>query len=137
MPREEIRALQLERLKASVAHAATVPVYQKKFQEAGLSPDDIKSLDDLKRFPFTYKADFRDNYPFGMLAVPMKKIVRVHGSSGTTGKPTVVGYTRRDIDTWSDLVARIAMAAGACVRSFGKLMTPMLIGISRTVSISS
>ena len=114
MPREEIRALQLERLKASVAHAATVPVYQKKFQEAGLSPDDIKSLDDLKRFPFTYKADFRDNYPFGMLAVPMKKIVRVHGSSGTTGKPTVVGYTRRDIDTWSDLVARIAMAAGAC-----------------------
>lgn len=113
MPREQIRELQLTRLKASVAHAATVPVYQKKFKEAGLSPDDIKSLDDLKRFPFTYKADFRDNYPFGMLAVPMKKIVRVHGSSGTTGKPTVVGYTRKDIDTWSDLVARLAVAAGA------------------------
>lgn len=113
MPRAEIRALQLTRLKDSIARAATVPVYQKKFQEAGISAEDIQSLDDLKRFPFTYKADFRDNYPFGMLAVPMKEIVRVHCSSGTTGKPTVVGYTRKDIDTWSDLVARLAMAAGA------------------------
>ena len=113
MPREELRALQLTRLKTSIARAATVPVYQKKFAEMGVSPNDIKSLDDLKRFPFTYKADFRDNYPFGMYAVPMRDIARVHASSGTTGKPTVVGYTKKDLDTWSDLVARLAVAAGA------------------------
>lgn len=113
MPRKELEALQLKRLKESVARAYTVPVYKKKFDDLGISPEDVQSLDDLKRLPFTYKADFRDNYPFGMLAVPMKEIVRVHGSSGTTGKPTVVGYTRRDIDIWSDLTARIAMAAGA------------------------
>ena len=80
MPRAELEKLQLERLKESVKRASAVPVYAKKFADAGISPDDIKSLDDLKRFPFTYKADFRDNYPFGMYAVPMKDIVRVHSS---------------------------------------------------------
>lgn len=113
MPRAELQKLQLERLKTSVKRALNVPVYQQKFKEAGISPDDIKSLDDLKKLPFTYKADFRDNYPFGMYAVPMKDIVRVHASSGTTGKPTVVGYTKNDIDMWSDIVARLAVAAGA------------------------
>lgn len=112
MPRAELEKLQLERLKTSVARAYTVPVYEKKFKEAGITPADIKSLDDLKKLPFTYKADFRDNYPFGMYAVPMKDIVRVHASSGTTGKPTVVGYTKNDLDMWSDLVARVAVAAG-------------------------
>ena len=113
LPRPEIEAIQLERLKSTVARAAQVPVYREKFAAAGLSPEDVRSLDDLKRFPFTYKADFRDNYPFGMFAVPMKDVARIHASSGTTGKPTVVGYTKKDLDTWSDLVARLAVAAGA------------------------
>ena len=113
LPRPEIEAIQLERLKSTVERAAQVPVYREKFAAAGLSPEDVRSLDDLKRFPFTYKADFRDNYPFGMFAVPMKDVARIHASSGTTGKPTVVGYTKKDLDTWSDLVARLAVAAGA------------------------
>lgn len=107
MPREKLRELQLQRLKETVHRVYTrVPHYQAKFQEAGLEPGDIKSLDDLVRLPFTTKEDLRNNYPFGLFAVPLREIVRVHASSGTTGKPTVVGYTRRDIDTWSEVMAR-------------------------------
>lgn len=113
MPRAALRELQLERLKSAVDRALTTPLYQKKFKEAGITPASIKSLDDLRHLPFTYKADFRDNYPFGMFAVPMQQVVRIHASSGTTGKPTVVGYTKNDLNVWSDLVARLAVAAGA------------------------
>src|SRR4249919_3383072 len=96
---DELRALQLRRLQWSVRHAYdNVPHYQKKFSQSGVHPDDLKSLDDLARFPFTAKQDLRENYPFGLFAVPREKVVRVHASSGTTGKPTVVGYTRNDID---------------------------------------
>ncbi len=110
---DELRALQLERLKWSVRHAyENVPHYRKKFDEKGVHPDDLKSLEDLAKFPFTTKHDLRDNYPFGMFAVPMNKISRVHASSGTTGKPTVVGYTAKDIDTWATVVARSIRASG-------------------------
>jgi phenylacetate-CoA ligase len=110
---DELRALQLERLKWSLAHAyQNVPHYRRKFEAAGVHPDDLKSLEDLARFPFTTKADLRDNYPFGMFAVPREQVNRIHASSGTTGKPTVVGYTARDIDTWSTLMARSIHAAG-------------------------
>lgn len=112
--RDELTALQLERLKWSIAHAyENSPVYRRKFDEAGVHPDDVKSLADIARFPFTTKKDLRDNYPYGMFAVPHDQISRIHASSGTTGKPTVVGYTAKDIDTWSDLVARSIRAAGA------------------------
>ncbi|MGD9603313.1 MAG: phenylacetate--CoA ligase PaaK [Gammaproteobacteria bacterium] len=111
--RDELSALQLERLRATVARVhANVPHYRRAFEQAGVHPDDLRSLEDLARFPFTTKADLRANYPFGMFAVPREQVVRVHASSGTTGKPTVVGYTARDIDTWSDLVARSIHAAG-------------------------
>ncbi|MEW6448094.1 MAG: phenylacetate--CoA ligase [Bacillota bacterium] len=107
MPREKLRALQLERLKATVRRVyEQVPYYRTKFKEAGLEPADIKSLDDLALLPFTAKEDLRNNYPFGLFAVPLNKIVRVHASSGTTGKPTVVGYTREDIDSWAEMTAR-------------------------------
>jgi phenylacetate-CoA ligase len=110
---DELRALQLERLKRTLAHAYdNVPHYRKKFEAAGAHPADLKGLEDLRRFPFTTKADLRDNYPFGMFAVPMERIVRVHASSGTTGKPTVVGYTRGDIEMWSGVMARSIRAAG-------------------------
>jgi phenylacetate-CoA ligase len=109
---DELRALQLKRFKQTIARAAQVPHYQKKFAAAGIRPDDVTSLDDLARFPFTVKEDLRQNYPFGMFAVPMNEIVRVHASSGTTGKPTVVGYTRGDIETWAMLIARGIRAAG-------------------------
>jgi phenylacetate-CoA ligase len=109
---DELRALQLQRLKQIVARAANVPHYRAKFAAAGIAPDDVKSLDDLAKFPFTTKDDLRQNYPFGMFAVPIGEIVRVHASSGTTGKPTVVGYTRADIDTWAMLIARGIRAAG-------------------------
>ncbi len=110
---DEIRALQLERLKWSLAHAyENVPFYRKQFDAAGVHPDDLKQLSDLSRFPFTVKSDLRDHYPFGLFAVPREQIIRVHASSGTTGKPTVVGYTRKDIDTWADLVARSLRASG-------------------------
>ncbi len=113
MPREALEAIQLRRLQQTVERVYnTVPFYRKKFDEAGVRPEDIKSLDDLKRLPFTTKQDLRDNYPFGLFAVPMSQIVRIHASSGTTGKPTVVGYTRRDIKTWSELMARALAAAG-------------------------
>jgi phenylacetate-CoA ligase len=111
--RDEIAALQLDRLRWSLRHAHdNVAAYREKFDAAGVKPDDLQKLEDLARFPFTTKQDLREHYPFGMFAVPQEKIVRIHASSGTTGKPTVVGYTRRDIDTWSDLMARSIRASG-------------------------
>jgi len=111
--RDEIGALQLSRLRSTLLHAYQhVPHYRGAFDAAGAHPDDLKSLADLARFPFTTKKDLRDNYPFGMFAVPRAEVVRIHASSGTTGKPTVVGYTQRDIDTWADLVARSIRAGG-------------------------
>ena len=111
--RDEIQALQLERLKWSLAHAyENVPMYRERFDAAGVHPDDLKSLADLARFPFTVKNDLRDNYPFGLFAVPRERIARLHASSGTTGKATVVGYTARDIGNWADLVARSMRASG-------------------------
>ena len=110
---DELRALQLERLRWSLGHAwDNVPHYRRAFEAAGVHPDDCKSLADLAKFPFTVKSDLRDNYPFGMFAVPTERVARIHASSGTTGKPTVVGYTLADIDTWADLVARSIRAAG-------------------------
>ncbi|MAY37929.1 MULTISPECIES: phenylacetate--CoA ligase PaaK [Spongiibacter] len=111
--REEISALQLERLKNTLENAyKNVPFYKKKFDEAGVTPNDLNSLSDLNKFPFLGKQDLRDNYPFGLFAVPREKVVRIHASSGTTGKPTVVGYTHADIDNWANLVARSIRAAG-------------------------
>ncbi|MEY4738019.1 MAG: hypothetical protein RL302_2338 [Pseudomonadota bacterium] len=111
--RDEIAALQLQRLKWTLRHAYdNVPHYKKKFDNQGVHPDDMKTLADLAKFPFTTKSDLRDNYPFGMFAVPRQQVSRIHASSGTTGKPTVVGYTRKDIDTWADLAARSIRAAG-------------------------
>ena len=111
--RDEVAALQLERLKWSVRHAYdNVPHYRRKFEAHGVHPDDLRSLADLARFPLSTKADLRDNYPFGLLAVPRDQVVRVHASSGTTGKPTVVAYTQTDIDNWAHLVARSIRAAG-------------------------
>ena len=111
--RDEVAALQLQRLKWSLRHAYdNVPHYRKKFDDAGVKPEDLKQLSDLAKFPFTTKQDLRDNYPFNMFAVPREKVVRIHASSGTTGKPTVVGYTQKDIDVWSDLMARSIRAAG-------------------------
>jgi phenylacetate-CoA ligase len=114
MPREALEAIQLRRLQATVARVYNaVPFYRQRFDERGIRPEDVRSLEDLRRLPFTYKEDLRDNYPFGMFAVPMDSVVRIHASSGTTGKPTVVGYTARDIQTWSELMARTLMAGGA------------------------
>ena len=111
--RDEIAALQLERLKWSVRHAYdNVPHYKANFDAAGAHPDDLKTLADLAKFPFTSKKDLRDNYPFGMFAVPREDVVRIHASSGTTGKPTVVGYTKKDIETWANVVARSIRASG-------------------------
>lgn len=111
---DELRALQLQRLKWSLAHAyANSPVYKAKFDEAGVHPDDLQQLSDLSKFPFTTKKDLRDSYPFGMFAVPRDQLARIHASSGTTGKPTVVGYTLKDIDTWAGVVARSIRASGA------------------------
>ena len=110
---DEIRALQLDRLKWSVRHAYdNVPMYRQRFDAAGVHPDDLQQLSDLGKFPFTYKTDLRDNYPFGLFAVPREQISRIHASSGTTGKPTVVGYTKNDISNWADLVARSMRASG-------------------------
>ena len=110
---DELRALQLERLQWTLRHAYdNVPFYRDKFDAAGVHPDDCKELADLTKFPTTSKTDLRDNYPFGMFAVPQDQVRRIHASSGTTGKPTVVGYTERDIDTWADLMARSIRAAG-------------------------
>lgn len=114
MKREEIKELQLEKLKLLVSRLYhDVPFYRNEFQKVGIMPEDIKSLDDLANLPFTTKEDLRDNYPYGLFAKPMSEIVRVHASSGTTGKPTVVGYSRNDITMWSELVARSMVSAGA------------------------
>ena len=111
--RDEISALQLHRLKITLANAyANVAHYKQAFDKAGVTPDDLQELSDLAKFPFTVKSDLRDNYPFGMFAVPQDQIARVHASSGTTGKPTVVGYTQADIDMWADVMARSIRAAG-------------------------
>jgi len=111
--RDEISALQLKRMKQSIRHACeNSPFFCKLFDETGIHPNDLNSLSDLSKFPFTHKQDLRDTYPFGMFAVPQNKLARIHGSSGTTGKPTVVGYTKGDIDTWADLIARSIRAGG-------------------------
>jgi phenylacetate-CoA ligase len=111
--RDEVIALQLARLQTTLRHAyINVPHYQRAFDAKGVHPDDLKQLADLAKFPFTVKKDLRDHYPFGLFAVPREKVVRLHASSGTTGKPTVVGYTQNDIDVWADLVARSIRAAG-------------------------
>jgi len=113
LSRKALAALQLERLRWSLAHAYEhVPHYRRKFDAAGVHPRDLKALADLAKFPFTTKVDLRDNYPFGMFAVPREHVVRIHASSGTTGKPTVVGYTAKDIDTWAVVMARSIRAAG-------------------------
>ncbi|EST37119.1 hypothetical protein N566_14730, partial [Streptomycetaceae bacterium MP113-05] len=110
---EELRALQLERLRGTLRHAYDhVAPYRRAFDAAGVRPEDCRELGDLSRFPFTVKDDLREHYPFGMLAVPRERLRRVHASSGTTGQPTVVGYTERDLEVWSDLVARSIHAAG-------------------------
>jgi phenylacetate-CoA ligase len=114
MARDELEALQLRRLQATVARAyAKVPYVRQKLDAAGVKPERIKTLADLARIPFAVKADLRDNYPFGLFAVPRESLVRVHASSGTTGKPTIVGYTRADLDLWSDLMARSLACMGA------------------------
>ncbi|MDP4075920.1 phenylacetate--CoA ligase PaaK [Acidovorax sp. A1169] len=111
--RDEVQALQLQRLRWTLQHAYdNVAHYRRAFDAKGVHPSDLKQLSDLSKFPFTVKKDLRDNYPFGMFAVPREQVSRIHASSGTTGKPTVVGYTRKDIDTWADLVARSIRAAG-------------------------
>ncbi len=111
--RDEIEATQLQRMKWSLRHAYdNVPFYKKAFDDRGVHPDDLHSLRDLAKFPFTVKKDLRDNYPFGLFAVPREKLSRIHASSGTTGKPTVVGYTTQDIDVWSEAIARCIRAAG-------------------------
>ena len=113
MERTELQELQRERLRGTIKNAyENVPHYRRSFDEAGVSADDINNLEDLAKFPFTIKGDLRDNYPFGLFAVPRSEVVRVHASSGTTGKPTVVGYTRKDIDTWANLIARCLVMAG-------------------------
>lgn len=114
MNREEMRRCQSRRLTDMVERIYhNVPFYRNKMQEAGITPEDIQSVDDLSKLPFTTKTDLRDNYPYGLFAVPMSEIVRIHASSGTTGKPTVVGYTRKDLSTWSEVVARTLTSAGA------------------------
>ncbi|MBS1125266.1 MAG: Phenylacetate--CoA ligase [Nitrospirae bacterium] len=113
MDRKELEQLQLERLESTLNRVyLNVPFYRKKFDEVGFNPDDLRSLDDLRKLPFTVKNDLRDNYPYGLFAVPLREVVRVHASSGTTGMATVVGYTRNDIKTWSNLVARVLTAGG-------------------------
>ncbi len=114
MPREDLEAIILRRLRATLDRVyANVPFYSKKFKENNITPNDIQSLEDIKRIPFTTKEDLRNNYPFGMFSVPMDNVVRIHASSGTTGQPTVVGYAARDISTWADLMARSLAAGGA------------------------
>jgi phenylacetate-CoA ligase len=114
LSRDKLEALQIERLQGLVRRVRRqVPFYRKRLDEAGIGPDDIRNLDDLRKIPFTAKADLRDNYPFGLFAVPMEEIIRIHASSGTTGKPTVVGYTRNDIETWAEVMARTLVSAGA------------------------
>ena len=113
MPRETLERLQFERLRAKVGEVyERVPFYRRTLKEKGVTPDDIQSLADLRKLPFTSKLDFRDNYPFGLMAVPMEQVVRIHSSSGTTGKPIIAPYTRHDIDTWAEIMARTLTSAG-------------------------
>jgi len=114
MPRQQLEYLQLRRLRETINRVYTfVPAYKEKMDLAGIKPDDINSLQDLKKLPFTTKQDLRDNYPFNLFALPMSEVVRIHSSSGTTGKPTVVGYSKKDVDTWAELMARALVSAGA------------------------
>ena len=113
MPRGELEKLQLERLQQKVKYVyEKTPFYRTKFQEIGVTPNDIKSLDDVARLPFTSNTDFRDNYPYGLMAVPLSEVVRAHASSGTTGKPIIAPYNAQDIDTWANLMARTLVSAG-------------------------
>ncbi len=122
MPLDKLRALQSERLIETVKRVyEKVPAYKKKFDEAGVKPEDIKSIDDLHKLPFTYKQDLRDNYPYGLFAVPMEDIVRIHASSGTTGKQTVVGYTRNDLKIWGEVMARTIGAGGVTKKDIGHI----------------
>lgn len=122
MPRDQIRELQLTKLKKLIAYVyERVPFYKERLDSVGMTPEKFKSLDDLKEIPYTTKEDIRDHYPFGLFAVPTGDLVRIHASSGTTGKPTVVGYTKGDLDTWSDLVARLAVAAGATEQDIAQI----------------
>jgi phenylacetate-CoA ligase len=115
MPREQLRALQFERLRTTLEMVyERVPFYRERFRQAGVSPGDLRSLEDLQRIPFTFKSDLRDNYPFGLFACPLNEVVRIHASSGTRGKPTIVGYTRSDIGVWAEVCARSLAAAGVC-----------------------
>ncbi len=135
---DELQALQTQRLKWTLKHAyENVPMYRRKFDAAGVHPDDFRELSDLRKFPCTTKQDLRDNYPFDTFAVPMEQVVRIHASSGTTGKPTVVGYTQNDIDNWANIVARSLRAAGGLAQKT-KFMLPMvtaclLVGWVRTM----
>lgn len=114
LPTDQLHDLQLDRLRATLARVdERLPFYHQRFEAAGIQPDDIHSLEDVRRLPFLMKDDLRDNFPYGLFASPMRDVVRLHASSGTTGRPTVVGYTRRDLDTWAEAVARVATAAGA------------------------
>jgi phenylacetate-CoA ligase len=122
LPREELERIQLERLQETVNRVyAKVPAYAKKMDEMGVKPDDIKTLKDLARLPFVTKQDMRDNYPFGLFAVDRDELVRIHASSGTTGKPTVVGYTKGDLETWTDCVSRIACMGGASAKDVAQI----------------
>jgi phenylacetate-CoA ligase len=116
MPRDQLEKLQVQRLREVMMRVAEVPFYKKKFAEANISADKIKSLDDVRRLPFTEKSDLRDNYPFGMFTVPLEQIIRIHASSGTTGKPTVAGYTRADLEVWTEVMARTVTSAGVTGR---------------------
>ena len=125
MGREEMRALQLQRLQQTVRYVyERVPLYRERLDALKVRPEDIRSLDDVRRLPFTTKEDFRANYPYGLFAVPMKDIVRIHASSGTTGQPTVVGYTEQDIDMWATCVARLCAAGGATREDIAQISLP-------------
>ena len=118
LDRDELRELQSKRLVETVKRCYyNVPFYRESFQKANLMPEDIKGIEDLHKIPFTTKQDMRDNYPYGLFSVPLDDIVRIHASSGTTGKPTVVGYTRKDLATWSEVMARTLTSAGATSKS--------------------
>ena len=117
MPREELKKLQGQRLRQAVEYVSKrVPFYQRKFKEAGIKPEDIHGLDDIGRLPFTTKGDLRNEYPFGMFAVPLEEVIRIHASSGTTGKPTVGGYTRNDLKIWGEVMARTVTSAGVTAK---------------------
>ncbi len=117
MPREKLRALQLERLRQTIERAyERVPFYRRRFDEAGITPSSIRSLDDVRRIPFLTKQDMREHFPYGLLATPLEEVVRIHASSGTTGRPTTAAYTRRDLETWAEAMARLVVAAGVTSR---------------------